>query len=80
MAVKTITIDLEAYDCLSRARLESRESFSKVIKRAFWAESGLTGKAWAEGFRSFPRASARVLNTLEENQKLDHPPEDSWQS
>jgi len=80
MAVKTITIDLEAYGCLSRARLESKESFSKVIKRASWAESGLTGKAWAAGFRSFPAASVQTLDALEENQKCDHPPEDPWQS
>ena len=80
MAVKTITIDLEAYECLSRARLEAKESFSKAIKRASWEESGLAGRAWAAGVRSFPAASCEALDALEENQKRDHPPEDPWQS
>lgn len=34
MAVKTITIDMEAYELLSKARTGS-ESFSKVIKHTF---------------------------------------------
>lgn len=34
MAVKTITIDIEAYELLSKQKLE-RESFSDVIKRTF---------------------------------------------
>lgn len=33
MAVKTITIDMEAYNLLSAVKKEERDSFSKVIKR-----------------------------------------------
>lgn len=80
MAVKTITIDLEAYERLSGARVQANESFSKVIKRATWAESAMTGSAWAEGYRTFPAAGADVLDALEKNQALDQAPEDPWAS
>jgi len=36
MATKTISVDLEAYEKLSRAKSSARESFSQVIKRAEW--------------------------------------------
>lgn len=36
MATKTLSVDEEAYRKLVQARRHSRESFSKVIKRARW--------------------------------------------
>ena len=42
MAVKTITIDMEAYELLS-AEKHGKESFSKVIKRTFKARKKTAG-------------------------------------
>lgn len=42
MAVKTITIDLEAYETLRRAR-RGNESFSTVIKKTLGPESRTAG-------------------------------------
>lgn len=36
MATKTVSVDLEAYERLCRARISDKESFSQVIKRATW--------------------------------------------
>ena len=45
MAVKTITIEMKAYDALARARIHPRESFSEVIRRARWDAKQHTGRA-----------------------------------
>jgi predicted CopG family antitoxin len=78
MATKTISIDLSAYERLTIARMYEKESFSKVIKRAIWPKSRMTGKELMETFESMPRASHGVLSELDANQALDLPPSDKW--
>ncbi|HAK46121.1 MAG TPA: hypothetical protein DCO79_09435 [Spirochaeta sp.] len=51
MAVKTITIDMEAYNLLSEQK-QKNESFSKVIKRTFKA-SKKTGGSLLENLHTF---------------------------
>jgi hypothetical protein len=43
MATKTITLELDAYEKLKRAKRSERESFSSVVRRARWDESAATG-------------------------------------
>lgn len=43
MATKTITLELDAYEKLKRAKRVPRESFSSVVRRARWEESTEAG-------------------------------------
>jgi len=78
LATKTISIDLSAYERLTRARVHERESFSKVIKRALWPTPKSSGRAIADALETMARAPVEVIDTLEGNQALDKPPVDRW--
>jgi len=78
MASKTITIDVEAYERLRRARSTRGESFSSVIKRATWPESPRTAGALLEAIRVLPPVQEAVLDCLEKGQRDDAAPEDPW--
>ena len=43
MATKTISLELDAYEKLQRAKRSERESFSQVVRRARWDDSASTG-------------------------------------
>lgn len=78
MATKTISIDLEAYRRLDAARTHAKESFSQVIRRARWKREGVTGRRLLSMLNAGTAAPREVLDHLEENQKLDAPPDDPW--
>jgi predicted CopG family antitoxin len=61
MAVKTITIDLEAYEALAR-RKRPGQSFSQVIKQHF--ATGSTGRDLLEAVRRF-KLSEETLDAVE---------------
>ena len=44
MATKTITLELDAYEKLRKAKKSERESFSEVVRRARWEDAASTGK------------------------------------
>lgn len=63
MAVKTITIDLEAYEALAKQK-RANESFSQVIKRTF-SEERYTAKHLLENL-SEVSLSEEALDRIEE--------------
>lgn len=63
MAVKTITIDMEAYEKLSREKQEG-ESFSQVIKRVLKARR-MTARSLLQTVESISVAD-RTLDRIEE--------------
>lgn len=75
-ASKTISIDLDAYERLRRARRSRGESFSMVIKRATWPEPPRTAGALLEAMLALPAVDASVLDRLERAQREDRTPGD----
>lgn len=43
MATKTISLELDAYEKLRKAKRSERESFSEVVRRARWEDPAPTG-------------------------------------
>ncbi|MDH4454683.1 MAG: hypothetical protein QE570_16040 [Verrucomicrobiota bacterium] len=74
--MKTISIDLGAYNLLSAARLSARESFSKVIKRNLWQRQPKTCEGLLAALSCMPAAEDDVLTRLEAAQVADQPPDD----
>ena len=81
MATKTLSVDLEAYERLRAARLDERESFSKVIKRAIWpAAAGTAADLLKWRQKSGDLVSEEVLDSLDIEQESDLPSSDKWSS
>jgi predicted CopG family antitoxin len=78
MATKTISIDLEAYERLRRARRSRSESFSMVIKRAIWPAPPRTAGALLKAFAGARVMDEGALDRLAEAQSADRPPENPW--
>ncbi len=78
MATKTITVDLEAYERLRRARLTPDESFSQVIKRAHWHDAPKTAAELLSALERAPTLDPAALDQLDKGTGADAPPEDPW--
>ncbi len=79
MPSKTISLRLEAYERLRRARRHAGESFSDVVMRARWAEEPVTAGQFLKQVRERgPTYDAVGLDTLEQLKAGDRPAEDKW--
>jgi len=76
MATKTLSVDEEAYQILSKARRVPGESFSKVIKRASWGDGA--PRCGALLARAVGEMSDAALDVLDKAQESDPPPESKW--
>ena len=80
MATKTISLDLESYERLRAARVDERESFSRVIKRAVWPpREGTAGALLAWRREAGDLVDEEILDALDATQKSDEPAADKWE-
>jgi len=78
MATKTISIDLEAYERLRRARKSEKESFSQVIRRAEWRTNETACRDLLSVVESMEPLGEDVIEALERGQEEDRPPRSKW--
>lgn len=78
VATKTITLDLDAYEKLRRAK-RGGESFTEVVRRAVWLDAPVTGTALRDYFhKGGSGVSASYLDAVEEADGQAQIPEDPW--
>jgi len=76
MATKTITLEIEAYEKLRRAKRFPRESFTEVVLRASIPDSGLSGSDLLASFNSRDSVfSNEDLDAVDAVNAKDAPPE-----
>ena len=79
MATKTISLRLDAYQRLRRARRTPDESFSEVVLRAEWPDLALAAKELRARYdRDGPFLSEAERQRIEDACAADTPPEDKW--
>ena len=61
MATKTVTMEIDAYERMVRARRDPKESFSNVLRRAVWLDAPATGAAILESLEAMTAADPRIL-------------------
>lgn len=83
MATKTISLELDAYERLRRAKRSPRESFSGVVRRAIWRDATPTaGDVLAIAKKAltgdYPVIDEAVLDRLDEAQRLPRVSQSEW--
>jgi len=76
MATKTISLEIEAYEKLRRAKRFPRESFSEVVLRASIPDGGVSGRELLAGFDGADSVfSEEALDLIDAVNASDRPPE-----
>jgi len=79
MGTKTISLRVEAYERLRRAKRSSAESFSDVVMRAVWPEAPLSAGGLLSLVRERgPLYQAAELDRVDAANSADAPPVDKW--
>ena len=79
MPTKTISLTLDAYERLRRAKEGPGESFSEVVMRASWDNLPVTAGEFLRLVRERgPSYGTEQLDYLDELKASDAPPEDKW--
>jgi len=78
MMMETISLDLDAYDRLRRARIRPDESFSQVIRRACWETPPSTAAALLKALEQAPVLDEGVIRRLKSAQQADAAPDNAW--
>ena len=79
MATKTISLRLDAYERLRRARRRPDESFTEVVLRAEWPDRGLTARELCATYESEgPLFDEAALDRIDEADAADRFPPDKW--
>ena len=71
MATKTISLEIDAYEKLRRAKRSDRESFSSVVRRARWDDAPATGGEVLDALRELGRAHPECLLPEQALEDLD---------
>lgn len=75
MATKTITLELDAYERLLRAKRDPRESFTSVVRRLAIPEEGVSGRDLLAGVVSLGFLSDEDLDAVDRVGVEDRPPD-----
>ncbi len=79
LATKTISLRVEAYERLRRARTRPNESFSDVVMRARWDDQTVTGGELLVLLRERgPLYDADELDVIDELKSEGRAPADKW--
>ena len=78
MATKTITLEIDAYEKLKRAKRPG-ESFTEVVRRANFKEAPVTGAALLAHYqKGGGGVSEKYLAAVEAAASQDRPPDNPW--